>query len=158
VAPPPSSDILIDALNAAWWCGSPPSLRIPVGLLVAFLSRGDRAWLYFDASAPHQLTHESGEYAGLLLWKDHVVQVPGGTPADRLLLRHARDRSARIVSRDRFGDHRKRFRRLIDDPSRVFAGCVEADTLRVPGLGLVAPLPASSAAALGFLREVLTQT
>lgn len=135
-----SPEVLIDAVNVAWWCGEPPSLRLPVTLLAALLRRGDRTWLYFDASAPHLFSHERAEYETLIAMTRHVVVAPGGTPADRLLLRHARDRSARIVSRDRFRDHRIRYRRIIDDPSRVLSGWVEADTLRVPGLELDVPL------------------
>lgn len=137
-------EVLVDALNVAWWCGAPPSLRLPVALLTELLRRGDSAWLYFDASAPHQLAHERADYDALVEMRDHVLEVPSGTPADRVLLRHARDRSARIVSRDRFRDHRVRFRRIIDDPARVLPGHVEADTLCVPGLGLRAPLPVST--------------
>jgi hypothetical protein len=147
-----SSEILIDALNVAWWCGAPPSLRFSVALLVALLRRGDRAQLYFDASAPHQLSHERDVYEDLLAMTGHVVQAPSRTPADRLLLRHARDRSALIVSRDRFRDHRIRYRRIIDDPARVLSGHVEADTLCVPGLDLVAPLPASARDAVDAVR------
>ena len=152
----PPTEVLIDALNVAWWCGAPPSLRLPVTLLAALLRRGDRAWLYFDASAPHRFAHERGEYDALISMTDHVLVAPSGTPADRLLLRHARDRSARIVSRDRFRDHRRRFRRLIDDPARVLGGAVESDRGCVQGLGIEAPLPVSSRLALDALRQCLT--
>jgi hypothetical protein len=151
-------EILIDALNVAWWCGAPPTLRLPVTLLAALLDRGHRAWLYFDASAPHQLAHESAECEAVLACTDHVVLVRSGVPADRLLLRHARDRCARVVSRDRFRDHRKRFGRIIDDPARLLAGTVGADRVCVPGLGIEAPLPPSSRAALDALRQCIAGT
>lgn len=148
-----SPEVLIDALNVAWWCGAPPSLRLPVALLTELRRRGHRAWLYFDASAPHQLAHERVDYDTLVALTDHVVQVPSGTPADRVLLRHARDRAGLIVSRDRFRDHRARFRRLIDDPARLLSGRVEADTLHIAGLELVAALPVSTRQALDELRR-----
>ena len=153
--PGTTREILVDALNVAWWCGAPPSLRLPVALLTALLRRGDQAWLYFDASAPHQLAHEQADYAALMrACPDRVVQVPSGRTADRLLLRHARARAAVIVSRDRFRDHRARYRRLIDDPSRLIGGDVDADVLRVPGLELWTPLTHSSTEALEALREI----
>lgn len=150
---PSSPEILVDALNVAWWCGVPPTLRYPIVLLAGLLQRGDRAWLYFDASAPHQLAHERAEYDALIARTDHVVQVASGTPADRLLLRHARDRGARIVSRDRFRDHRMRYRRIVDDPARLFAGGVEGGTLCVPGLGLEVPVPATTREAMDALPQ-----
>ena len=122
-------------------------------LLAALLRRGDRARLYFDASAPHRFAHERAEYDALIAMTQHVVIAPSGTPADRLLLRHARDRSARIVSRDRFRDHRVRYRRIVDDPWRLLSGWVECDTLRVPGVALNVRLPGSAREALIELRR-----
>ena len=148
-------EVLIDALNVAWWCGDPPTLRLPVALLVELVNRGTPACLYFDASAPHQLAHERADYDALFTFPDLVVQAPIGRTADSLLLRHARHRDALIVSRDRFRDHRARYRRIIDDPARVIGGLVEPDVLRVPGLGLAALLPATSGDAVDALRRLV---
>lgn len=148
-------EVLIDALNVAWWCGDPPTLRLPVALLVELLSRGRSACLYFDASAPHQLAHERADYDALFAFPELVVQAPIGRTADGILLRHARDRDAHIVSRDRFRDHRVRYRRIIDDPQRVIGGHVEPDVLRVPELGLAALLPATSGDAIDALRRLI---
>lgn len=148
-------EVLIDALNVAWWCGDPPTLRLPVALLVELLNRGTPACLYFDASAPHQLARERADYDALFAFPDLVVQAPIGRTADGMLLRHARDRDAQIVSRDRFRDHRTRYRRIIDDPSRVIGGLVEPEVLRVPGLGLAALLPATSGDAVETLRRLI---
>ncbi|HUP90956.1 MAG TPA: hypothetical protein VM074_01815 [Solimonas sp.] len=138
--------IHIDALNVAYWCGSPPALRIPLGLMAALLAAGHRATLYFDASARYRLGNV-GVYELLLKHSGHVIQAPSGRRADQLMLRDARASGALIVSRDHFRDHRRRYRKLIDDPARVLTGEVRDDRVRVPSLSLDAPLPASDEAA-----------
>jgi hypothetical protein len=148
-------EVLIDALNVAWWCGDPPTLRLPVALLVELLNRGTPAYLYFDASAPYQLAHERADYDALFEFPELAVRAPIGRTADGLLLRHARDRGALIVSRDRFRDHRARYRRIIDDPARVVGGFVEPEVLRVPDLGLAALPPARSGDAIDALRRLI---
>jgi hypothetical protein len=152
--------ICVDALNVAYWCGSPPDLRLPLTLMAALLDRGHRVQLYFDASAPHQLKDEDRLIYEQLLQQraSHVIQVPSGRRADGVLLKHARSSGASIVSRDRFRDHRARFRKLIDDPARLFGGAVSQDVLHVPALGIEAALPVSSKAALDVLLEIVVVT
>lgn len=147
--------IFIDALNLAYWCGAPPSLRAPVVLLTQLLARGDAATLYFDASARHRLRDEVGLYVRLLEHPDHVVEVPSGRSADRVMLRHATSSGACVVSRDKYRDHRRRFRKLIDDPTRLVSGAVADDFVLVPALALRAPLPASAQEALARLEVIL---
>lgn len=139
--------LLIDALNVAYWCGSPPSLRLPLTLLDGALAAGHDAWLIFDASAPYRLSDDASEYAELLASTARVTVVASGRPADIALLKQARDTGARLISNDRYRDHRRRFRRLIDDPARLLGGSVGDDRVRVPALSLAAPLPATTALA-----------
>lgn len=148
MSPPPEPTILIDALNLAYWCGRPPSLRIPVSLLTHLLSQGYAARLYFDASAGHQLEHERDAYERLLLQPQWCVVAPSGRTADGVMLREARASGACIVSRDGFRDYRRKYRKLIDDPARVLSGAVAQDRVLVPGLGIEAPLRPSASAGI----------
>lgn len=132
--------VFIDALNVAYWCGMPPSLRLPLVLMQRLLADGDDAALYFDASARHALRHEADLYQQLLQYPQHCIEVPSGRTADGVMLRYARIRDACIVSRDRYRDYRSRFRKLIDDPTRLLPGYVADDQVQVPGLALTAPL------------------
>ena len=148
--------LLIDALNVAYWCGSPPSLRLPLSLLLALRQRGEAAVLMFDASARYHFKAESDAYAELLGVHGLAVEVPSGRPADRELLRRATKTGACIISRDRFRDHRRRHRKLIDDPARCLAGRVRDDRIEVDAIGLAAPIVSSPGQALSAL-SVLTR-
>ncbi|GAC1629209.1 MAG: hypothetical protein NVS9B10_20080 [Nevskia sp.] len=148
--------VYIDALNTAYWCSNPPSLRLPLTLLAALLAEGREATLYFDASARYRLRpDETARYAQLLRHARRAIEVPSGRPADRVLLQQARAADAAILSRDRFRDHRRRFRRLIDDPARLFAGTVHDDRVHIPALALAIPLPATVDAAWARLEALL---
>lgn len=147
--------VLLDALNVAHWCGEPPSLRLPLALLVGLRAGGHEAILYFDANAKYLLPDEGDVYARLSACTNLCVEVPSGRRADGVMLRDARDTGAVIVTRDRFRDHRQRYRKLIDDPSRVFGGTVRDDRVRVPTLDLDVPLPASAEAAWAALEPLL---
>ena len=148
--------IFIDALNLGYWCSRTPSLRVPFALATDLLGRGYRVALYFDASARHKLTDETELYAELLRHSNFCVEVRKGIPADRELLKQANRQLACIVSRDKFRDHRKRFRRLIGDPARLFSGAVSNDRLLIPGLSIDIALPASAVAAWSGLQLLLT--
>lgn len=148
-----SSDVIVDALNVAYWCGTPPDLRLPLTLMAQLIERQLRVVLFFDASAPHQLVEIDRQIYPELLGHPHVVQVPSGKRADGLMLKAARDSGGRIVSRDRFRAERRRFRRIIDDPARIVSGAVADDVLHVPGLEISAPLPASTRAAWDRIRH-----
>lgn len=150
---PASAAVLIDGLNVAYWCGAPPSLRLPLSLLHALLNTDHTCLLCFDASTPYQLPAEERPiWQALIAHPALAMQVPSGQSADDFLLRLARDCGGRILSRDRFRDHRRKFRRLIADPTRRIDGAVEADTLRVPALDLATPLSASAADAWARLQ------
>jgi hypothetical protein len=149
--------VLIDALNVAHWCGEPPSLRLPLALLVPLLARGFQAILYFDANAKYLVPEEGDVYARLSACTGICVEVASGRRADGIMLRDARDTGALIVTRDRFRDYRQRYRKLIDDPSRVFGGTVRDDRVRVPSLSLDAPLPPSAEAAWAALEPLLVE-
>lgn len=145
---PDTRRILIDALNVAYWCGKPPSLRLPIGLLGGLLAQGHQALLYFDASAHYQLPHEAELYQRLIQQQPaHCIEVPSGRTADGVMLRHATASGACIVSRDRYRDYRSRYRKLIDDPARLLPGAVANDRLLVPALALDAALPATAVTA-----------
>lgn len=133
----------------------PPSLRLPVALMARLLQDGRAASLYFDASAPHALKHEAGLYAELMRHPAQCIQVPSGRSADGEMLRRARASGGCILSRDHFRDHRRRYRKLIDDPARLIPGCVAEDHLLLPGLALRLPLPASAAEAWSQLQALL---
>lgn len=147
--------VFIDALNLCWWCGKPPSLRIPFALMQHLLETRRTAVLYFDASAPHQLREEAALYAALRQHPRFCVEAPSGIPADRLMLRHATTQRACVVSRDHYRDHRRRYRKLIDDPMRLISGHIEADALRLPSWGVAQPLSASAASAWDLLQPLL---
>ena len=145
--------LLVDALNVAYWCGEPPQLRLPLSLAAGLQARGQAAVLYFDANARHCLAADAETYLQLLQHPRLCAEAPSGKRADGLMLKQARDSGASIVSRDRFRDHRKRYRRLIDDPGRVFSGFVKDERLFIEGLQLDLPLWPSSpeaSAALGL--------
>ena len=144
---PETRRFLIDALNVAYWRGAPPSLRLPLALMQSLLAAGHEALMIFDASAPHQLRDEAALYEQLMQQPALAMQVPSGRSADGELLRRARASGACIISRDGYRDHRRRYRKLIDDPSRRFAGHVAGDQLVLPSLPLAVPLPASTEAA-----------
>lgn len=150
--------VLVDALNVAYWCDRPPSLRLPIALLVGLLKQGHRTWLYFDASARHQLPAEVALYERLLLQPAHCIEVRSGIPADRVLLRQAKALGACLLSRDRYRDHRRRHRKFIDDPTRLLSGVVARDRVLVPGLALDAPLPATADDAWTELEALLHLT
>lgn len=137
--------VLIDALNVAYWRGSPPSLRLPVAVAEALRRHGHTVQLIFDASAPHKLPPSERDAYAALLQSGLAIEMPSGIPADRQLLRLARASGAAIISRDRFHDHRSRYRRLIDDPARLVDGFVDASAVKIPALGINAPLIDASA-------------
>lgn len=139
--------VVIDALNVAWWCGAPPALRIPLALLAHLLERGVGAQLVFDANAPHQLAADADVYRRLIAHPSLAIEVASGTPADTTLLKLARTRDACIVTRDRFRDHRRRYRRIVDDPARLVAGGVTGDAIVAPPLLERVPLPSTAAEA-----------
>ena len=147
--------ILLDAQNIAWWRGAPPSLRLPLALMAALLEAGDEVLAVFDASARHQLAPERETYEALLRHPRHFVEVPSGRRADGELLRRARAGGGLIVSRDRYRDHRRRYRKLIDDPARLLAGHVHEDRVLVPLLGVAAELPATAGGAWQRLAPLL---
>ncbi|MGQ0698428.1 MAG: NYN domain-containing protein [Panacagrimonas sp.] len=149
--------IFIDALNVSWWCGKPPSLRMPMALMTHLLGCGRQAILYFDASARYQLKDEAGLYERLRQYSQYSVEVPSGIPADRVMLRHATSSGACIVSRDRYRDHRRRYRKLIDDPTRLISGEVGNDRLRVPSLAVDLPVPCSVDAAWTQLEPLFNR-
>ena len=147
--------LLIDALNVAYWCGTPASLRLPIALLSGALAAGHQAELMFDASAPYRLPDEAALYAALLQCAPHVSVVPSGRTADALLLRKARATGGCVLSNDRYRDHRRRYRTLIDDPARLLPGRVREDRIEVPALTLSIPLPASAEQAWAELEALL---
>lgn len=147
--------ILVDALNVAYWCGSPPSLRLPITLMAALLASGYQTLQYFDASARYQLRHESDLYLQLMQQPLYFTEVPSGRTADKAMLRHATSTGACIVSRDRYRDYRSRYRKLIDDSTRLISGTVSRDRLLIPALDLDVPLPASADAAWNLLEPLL---
>ena len=154
-AVPAQRPIFIDALNLCYWCGKPPSLRIPFALMQHFLEAGHAAVLYFDANARHQLHDEAGLYAQLREYPQICVEAPSGIPADRVMLRHATTQNACVVSRDHYRDHRRRYRKLIDDPTRLISGHVEADRLKLAFLNIDLLLAESAELAWNRLRVCL---
>ncbi|WP_022978359.1 NYN domain-containing protein [Nevskia ramosa] len=143
--------LFVDALNVAYWCGQPPSLRLPITLIAGLLAAGHDALLCFDASARYQLKVDAAAYAKLIQLDGLAFEVPSGIPADRVLLKQANAANGAILSRDHFRNHRRRYRRLIDDPARVIAGYVRNDRLLLPALALDLPLPATTEQAWALL-------
>jgi Zc3h12a-like Ribonuclease NYN domain len=137
----------LDGLNIAYWSGPPPSLRLPVTLATGLRAAGYAVTVVFDASAIHHWPQQAALYSALLT-SSAVRQVPSRQPADCLLLREARHSGGVVVSRDGFKDHRRRYRRLIDDPARRWSGFVRDDHLHLPALELCLPLPGSAEAAV----------
>ena len=147
----PDRLVLVDATNLAYWCDRPPSLRVPLAVFAALRARAQLVRLIFDASARYRLGAEAALYLRLLDDVAGVHEVPSGRPADRELLRQARAQDALLLSRDRFRDHRRRYRRLIDDRARVFGGYVADESIHIPMLALAVPLPAGPEALLASL-------
>lgn len=146
---------LIDALNVAYWCGNPPSLRVPLTLMQQLVVDGQAALLYFDASARYRLKAEGDLYAALVRHSAHFIEVASGRSADEVLLKHARASGACLISRDKYADHRKRYRKLIDDPTRLMTGWVKDGRVQLPSLAIDAPLAASAQAAWLPLQALL---
>ena len=146
VALPPAGPprVFIDALNLAHWRGRAPSLRVPLTLLGQLLADGREAVLYFDANARYRLGEEANLYQRLLAHSRYCVEVPSGKRADGFMLKAATACGGCVVSRDRYRDYRKKYRRLIDDPARLLDGSAKEDRLRVPGLGVDSALPATA--------------
>ncbi len=147
---------VIDGLNLAYWCGAPPTLRVPLAAWSAVLSRGATARLVFDASTPYQLPEaEQVVYAQMLAdAPQQVLQVPGGESADGHLLALAKSSGGAILSRDRFREYRRGWRVV---RRRRYAGVVAQDQLLLPELELQAPLEASAHAAWLALRARLQE-
>jgi len=149
-----TQQVFIDALNVAYWCGNPPSLRFPLSLLAQLLKQGYHAVLYFDANARYLLGEEAGIYEQLMQLPERCIQAPSGRRADGVMLKHATAAGASVISRDKYRDYRKRYRRLIDDPTRLLPGDVTNDHVRVPGLGLDMPLASSAQEAWEWLTRM----
>lgn len=150
--PPGPPRVFIDGLNLAHWRGQQPSLRVPLTLLAQLLDDRREVVLYFDANTRHRLGVEAGLYLQLLEHSGFCVEVPSGKRADGLMLRAATACGGCVVSRDKYRDYRKKFRRLIDDPARLLAGGVREDRLRVPGLSVDVALPATAEEAWSRIR------
>ena len=139
----PAPVLLVDALNVAYWCGAPPTLRLPLGLAIGLLGQGSCVGLIFDASAGYQLpASEHAVYTQLLQSPALALQVPSGHSADRQLLTQAKAMKAAVISRDRFRQHRRKFRSIVGSLTRSLSGGVMGDQIHVPQLGLSCPLPA----------------
>ena len=72
-----------------------------------------------------------------------------------MMLRQATSKGACVLSRDKYRDHRRRYRKLIDDPARLISGAVLNDCLLIPSLRLELPLPACVDAAWAGLEPLL---
>lgn len=153
----PATRWLLDGLNIAYWGGNPPSLRAPLALLAELLRQGCEAQLFFDASAPYRLADEAEVYASLREHPEHFCEVPSGRSADGALLRAARASGACIVSRDHYRDHRRRYRKLIDDPTRLLSGFVKENLLHLPTAGMQVPLAPSATEAWQMLLTLLAR-
>lgn len=143
-APAGAHSVFVDALNVAYWCGDPPSLRIPLSLMSGLLAGGYSVILFFDASARSRLAHEEVVYAQLLQHPVFFIEAPVQKTADEVMLRHATATGACIVTKDLYRDHRKRYRKLIKAPGRLLAGLVQDDRVRIPAWALELPLASSA--------------
>lgn len=133
-----------------------PTLRLPLALTAQLLADGHTALMIFDASTRHRLpAEERAHYEQLLQETGCAIEAPSGRSADGLLLKQARATGASIVSRDHYAEHRRRYRKLIDDTDRLHAGWVRDGCVNVPSLALSAPLAESTEAALQQLRRQL---
>lgn len=151
-----AAPFVVDALNVAYWCGSPPTLRLPLALATGLRRAGYQVQLVFDASTSHQLAeHEWDVYRALLMLADVAVQVPSGTSADRHLLTLAKASGARVISRDRFRQHRRKFRSIVGPPDRRVDGVVSGDCIHLPAIDCRMPLPGDVDAAWRECRKSL---
>lgn len=128
---------------------------MPLSLIAGLLEHGRPAKLCFDASARYRLVEDAGLYEQLRPRSEYVIEVPSGRRADGELLRYARATGSCIVSRDRFRDYRSRYRKLIDDPTRLFGGHVHEGRLHVPALEFSCVLHASTQEAWNALKPWL---
>lgn len=123
--------------------------------MAQLIAGGHPALLYFDASARSRLTAETDVYEQLMRYPERFIEVPEGRTADEAMLRRATSTGACIISKDKFRDYRRRYRKLIKNPARVMTGHVDAGHLFVPALALSAELAASTAAAWEALLPLL---
>lgn len=104
--------------------------------------------MIFDASTRHRLlAEERAVYEQLLQEPGCAIEAPSGRSADSLLLKQARATGAAIVSRDHYAEHRRRYRKLIDDANRLHPGWVRDGHLYVPTLAVDAALATHAEAA-----------
>lgn len=152
---PNERHIWIDALNVAYWCGVPPSLRFPMSLAAGLMQSGYIPRLYFDANAPYVFTADAEHYRRLLeTIPSLVIQVPSGKRADGLMLKEANAQRGRVISRDKYRDYRRKYRRLIDDPARLIPGEVRNERIAVPDLPLECCVYATTSAALDAFTKI----
>ena len=101
-------DIILDGSNIMYWRGDGPELAAVKDTLDGLSARGFRPGVVFDANVGYKLIgryQNDAELAKLLgLPRNRVMVVPKGVPADRIILRAARDQGTRIVTNDRFRD------------------------------------------------------
>ncbi len=149
-----SPELLLDGLNIAWWCGSPPSLRLPLSLWLGLSGQGRRATVVFDASTPYQLpAAERDIYAAWLADGTGIVQVASGQSADAWLLQAALQGGGAVISRDRFREYRRACRSVVRNPARRLDGFVAEDRIQVPALGQVVPLHPDAMQAWAQFRQ-----
>ena len=104
--------IIVDGSNVMHW-GGDPSQMVLTRVIAAIVAQGYRPHIYFDANAGYKLFDKfmseaaMAQISGVL--PTQVTVVPGGTPADPVLLEHAVSARVRVVTNDQFRDWKSQF-------------------------------------------------
>lgn len=160
---------VVDGLNVAFSFlpkrpGNKDQASLPtlVSLLVALHRQGLKFMCYFDASAPHHFRVSGGrpveaDYRNLVAdFPDWFTEVPAGTNADLWILDEAHRSGNPIITNDVYRDHQSQFTWLQNERDRRIGGKVVGETIRIPPLGISAPiLPLQKG--LWTLRESLAR-
>ena len=104
--------IIVDGSNVMHW-GGEPSQMVLTRVIAEIVAQGHRPHIYFDANAGYKLFDKfmseaaMAQISGVL--PAQVTVVPGGTPADPVLLEHAVSARVRVVTNDQFRDWKSQF-------------------------------------------------
>jgi len=117
--------IIVDGSNVMYWKDDTPRIETVREVLRHLADLGFTPGVMFDANAGYLLSgryRHHGDMGRMLgIHEDRVMVVPKGTPADRYILKAARDLGVRIVTNDRYRDWAK-YHPEICEPGHLIRG------------------------------------
>lgn len=118
--------VVVDGSNVMHWNAGVARLETLRDVLAHLDAAGVVPGVVFDANAGYRIAgkymHDDGFAKRLGLPQSRVMVVPGGTPADPLILTVARDLGARVVSNDRFRDWAAQFPEVVRQDQLITGG------------------------------------